>query len=489
MHFQILTATPDGDKVRVEQLRGDTYLVAPTVLVREGVLNGALLAYEAIERSVPGWNGRPVTAPPAANESGHPRRDGEFVSANQAEFLESMKTGFLQNVEAREDLATPNGGESARGLRGEAWVNLGRTQEVSELAVESARRMAKGEQLEVSTGYFHDVSDRRGTFDGDEYGSEQTDLMPDHLALLPNERGACSWDDGCGAPRANATDSTTAPTVLSVNEALGEQVIDPEDPEDSEDLDDDGDGSPALDGNAELDDEDAMTVLQRIRSLVSTADDDSSDGGDTDGDEGPRGTAGDGSTDTTINETHMELEQLAEQTAFDLDTLQDMGEDEVQALASTVEANDGCSCGGGSNSTQNTDNDGGDGGDGNDSDADDDGSEVTALREQVEDLTETVQTLAEQQDKDPQAEAARGFLSDSDEFDESTLEETPDEVVVNMAADRGFSGQAGAAPRGSGVNRLAQAGAGPLDPTAEDGEDTEEYVANSGALSQLGGDE
>lgn len=580
MQFQTLTATPDGDEVRVEKLRGDTYLVAPTVLVREGVLNGGLLTYEEIEKSVPGWNGRPVTAPPAENESGHPRRNGEFVSANEAEFLESMQTGFLQNTEAREDLATPKGDENPRGLVGEAWINLGRTQDISDLAVEAARRMAKGERLEVSTGYFHGIEQTGGMFQGEEYEFEQFDLMPDHLALLPNERGACSWGDGCGAPRANTVDMETA---VRVNRSLGERVLsanvdlyegganartEPRTPEWSDlepaedgpawsdvplsfgvfvenyadenedatqwtDLNADErrriaarslNGDPNADTfdeavvlpvvNPETDalsengldaalsrapqtdginadetqrrirtllenqfdrdletntDEDPMTILQRIRSLVSAAENEDR--------EVPRDTAG----EQTDNNTNMKYEQLAEQTEFDLETLKDMSDEQISALAETVEggSNGSCSCDG--TGAQNTNDDG------DDTDADGDGSEVAALREQVESLTETVETLAEEQNKDPQAEQARAFLSDLDEFDESTLDETPDEVVVNMARDRGaFGGRE--APRGAGVNRLAQAGGSQVDPTSNGEDELDEYVSNAGALSQMGGE-
>ena len=57
--------------------------------------------------------------------------------------------------------------------------------------------------LEVSTGYWHDGRQHAGSFDGEPYKEVQRSLLPDHLAILPNERGACSVEDGCGTPRTN----------------------------------------------------------------------------------------------------------------------------------------------------------------------------------------------------------------------------------------------------------------------------------------------
>jgi len=470
MRFTTLTATPDGDEVRVESLRGDPHLVAPVVMVREGVLNAGFLSFEEIKRSVPGWNGRPVTAPPSANESGHPRQDGEFVSANEVEFLDRMKVGVIQNAEASADLATPTGNESSKGLRGEVWVNLRRVKEVGDMAVEAARRMAEGEELEVSTGYFHAEQATSGRHNGEPYEDEQFDLMPDHLALLPNETGACSWGDGCGAPRANHDLDTT--TAMQANEALGARVL----AVNNEGGDGDADGSTSTSG-----DEDPQGTLARIRALVTG---DGPEGAADDA--GPCGAANCGEScgcGGTPNETmDHNYEALAEQTAFDLETLKDMADERVQALAETVEdeGDEGDTDGSGDEGTA-------DGAQNSNDGATEDDERVAELASQVESLTETVEDLAEAQNADPQAEAAREFLAENTDHDRETLDETPDELVVETAEVHGFAGtgQSGAAPRGTGVNRLGQGGAPSADPAANGDDDVEDYVANSGALSQL----
>jgi hypothetical protein len=202
-------AEPDGDEIRVEELRGEKYLVAPLVLVREKVLNGGYLSPDEIQSSEYGWDGRPVTAPPNTDASGHPtNEDGEFISANRPDVIESMRVGFLGNVEYVDDLQTENDEASAHGLRGEAWIHLKSVAAVGDAAKQATKAMAKGDTLEVSTGYYHIPVDESGEFNGDDFDQRQTNLMPDHLALLPNEKGACSWEDGCGAPRVQSVVQT-----------------------------------------------------------------------------------------------------------------------------------------------------------------------------------------------------------------------------------------------------------------------------------------
>src|ERR1041385_2489586 len=85
--------------VRTEMFEDREHLVVPVVALMEGVIHavnaatpefvpGPLLA------SAPyGWNGRPLVL-------GHPTRDGQQVSANDARILESQGFGFIQNARA-----------------------------------------------------------------------------------------------------------------------------------------------------------------------------------------------------------------------------------------------------------------------------------------------------------------------------------------------------------------------------------------------------
>ena len=64
--------------------------------------------------------------------------------------------------------------------------------------------LERGDQVEVSTGYWADSEATSGVHQGRAYSAVQRHVRPDHLLLVPlGEKGACSWEDGCGAPRLN----------------------------------------------------------------------------------------------------------------------------------------------------------------------------------------------------------------------------------------------------------------------------------------------
>jgi hypothetical protein len=87
-------------------------------------------------------------------------------------------------------------------LRGELWIDVERAAEVAG-GQEAIDKITNGGPLEVSTAYWANLIPRPGVFNGAAYSGVQTDLVPDHLALLPSGIGRCSVADGCGAPRMN----------------------------------------------------------------------------------------------------------------------------------------------------------------------------------------------------------------------------------------------------------------------------------------------
>jgi len=178
-------ATADVE-IRNETLDGVEYIVAPVIAVREGVLNGELLTADEIGAYVEAWNGIPLPI-------GHPMERGIPVSANRPDLIESVSVGRFFN-------ATFDG----TALKGEIWVDVEKARSLGGDALLALERLENGEPLEVSTAYFNDMEEGTGTFDGFEYNGIQRNLRPDHLALLPSDVGACSWEMGCGAPRVNA---------------------------------------------------------------------------------------------------------------------------------------------------------------------------------------------------------------------------------------------------------------------------------------------
>lgn len=163
------------------EYEGADYIVVPVILARSDVvMNGALLPADQYEPAA--WNGVPVTV-------GHPStKNGGFLSANSPDTLTKWSVGRIFNAAV-----------VAGTLRGEAWIEVARANKVYPGLIDSIKN---GENLDVSTGYFCDMIEKPGVLHGKEYTVIHQNIRPDHLALLPDEEGACNWADGCGV-RAN----------------------------------------------------------------------------------------------------------------------------------------------------------------------------------------------------------------------------------------------------------------------------------------------
>ena len=168
-------------------------LIIPIVALREGVFQCAtcptaeLYLAEQFGRIAAAWNDRMVTI-------GHPQVNGMFVSAGTTGIWERDGIGRIKN--ARVD------GEK---LKVDAHIDMGKVRELGSDALDLIRRIERGEQIDVSIGAFVDTVPQSGFSHGKEFHAVQTNYVPDHLAILPvGVAGACSWKDGCGAPRVNA---------------------------------------------------------------------------------------------------------------------------------------------------------------------------------------------------------------------------------------------------------------------------------------------
>lgn len=158
----------NASQPRLETHQGTEYLVVPVVMARAGVeMNGGVISEDDLHAA--SWNGVPVTV-------GHPKdSSGNDISANQSpQTLEQWQVGTIFNAKV----------ENGK-LKAEAWVNTEKADP------DLVQRLQAMDSMDVSTGYFSDIQ-----------GNQYTDIKPDHLALLPNEQGACSYNEGCGV-RAN----------------------------------------------------------------------------------------------------------------------------------------------------------------------------------------------------------------------------------------------------------------------------------------------
>jgi hypothetical protein len=146
-------------------------------MMTEGVHNGIYHSIDELGKFAHTWNGIPVTV-------NHPQVAGTHVSANEPTILERYQVGevFHSFVEDNK-------------LKGEVWLDEDRLREVSPTAF--AYIMSK-KPMDVSLGITNEYHDTPGVWNGENYQVIAINHRPDHLALLPNGTGACSWEDGAG---------------------------------------------------------------------------------------------------------------------------------------------------------------------------------------------------------------------------------------------------------------------------------------------------
>ena len=174
-HFQTYEVNYE---VSYEKLNGRDYIVVPTIMMVSGVHNGSsgpkLHLQDNFYRDIRAWHDIPVSID-------HPTNNGEFVSVNENG---SGVVGLVRNPYVQ-----------SGALRAEIWFEKDRLQRTSP-AVYSA--ILERRAIDVSIGSRSRVEDRSGYWNGEAYDGVVLDYEPDHLAVLPDTDGACSWEDGCG---------------------------------------------------------------------------------------------------------------------------------------------------------------------------------------------------------------------------------------------------------------------------------------------------
>lgn len=187
-----------GAPVKRQTLHGKNYIVAPMAMITEGVHNGSggplLYREEECKKAVQAWNMKPIVVY-------HPTINGMGVSACDPDILESQQVGMVMN-------ARWAGGK----LRADAWIEEERAAVVDNRVIEA---LDACKIMEVSTGLFTDNVGGAGVWNGKEYVAEAVNHQPDHLALLPDQIGACSIADGAGLLQTNAMSHGNLYTALS----------------------------------------------------------------------------------------------------------------------------------------------------------------------------------------------------------------------------------------------------------------------------------
>jgi hypothetical protein len=174
--------------VRYATYSGVEHVVIPVVaLVGDIVVQGMdsqgpeFVPLSVISQVPQGWNNRPLVYNHPTNGTG---------SANDPLTLESICFGSTFGAKIEDDR-----------LKMDMWANPTKAKSIG--AGEVIDRCKKGEPVEVSVGVFVYLKKENGIApNGQQYEYVWVSIVPDHLAALKNgDRGACSVEMGCGAPR------------------------------------------------------------------------------------------------------------------------------------------------------------------------------------------------------------------------------------------------------------------------------------------------
>ncbi len=184
-NIQSITANFTG-VTRNDRMGGREYLVAPMIMILEGVHEGSqgplLYPAEELKEFPSAWNAKPVVVY-------HPIRNGAGVSACDPDVITNRGVGLIMNTRFEDGK-----------LKAEAWIDLERAAIVDDRVVEAIQ---KNQVMEVSTGLFTENERTEGDWNGEHYEAIARNYRPDHLALLPDIEGACSIEDGAGFLRLN----------------------------------------------------------------------------------------------------------------------------------------------------------------------------------------------------------------------------------------------------------------------------------------------
>jgi hypothetical protein len=179
-----ISANASINSYAVKTVNNEEFYLVPVVALQEQVVNGFLALSEEFGKYPDSWNGVPLPI-------GHPQDiKGNYISAKSPDLI-NQSAGFFFDAKIEDNK-----------LKGNLYLKKEFIDSDDEMAVLIKEKLENG-YLEVSTGYFSEIEKEPGVFNNVEYVAIQRNVVPDHLALLPEAVGACSVSDGCGAPRTN----------------------------------------------------------------------------------------------------------------------------------------------------------------------------------------------------------------------------------------------------------------------------------------------
>ncbi len=188
--MELLLTNLSSGKPRTETRNGREYLVTTLTTIVPGVLPGSKgdLYYppNEIARNVKDWDQTPLVVYHPTDEL------GRNISAKSKKVLANSGVGFVEKSKYKGK------------LQHEGWFDVQKvTNYDKKLSPENKLlpRIKAGKAIELSTGLFTENEKApEGSIapDGRAYSAIARNYRPDHIAILPDQVGACSLNDGCG---------------------------------------------------------------------------------------------------------------------------------------------------------------------------------------------------------------------------------------------------------------------------------------------------
>jgi len=155
--------------------KNEDFIIVPVTLMAEGVHNGShgplLHTIANLRKCADLWNGVPITL-------NHPKKNSVFVSANTSDI---KSIGRIYNAKI-----------NANKLVAEAWI------EKNERSVKIIDDINNNKEIEISIGAYTEDDFINGEWIDEPYIGVVNNYKPDHVAILTNQKGSCSCNDGCG---------------------------------------------------------------------------------------------------------------------------------------------------------------------------------------------------------------------------------------------------------------------------------------------------
>jgi hypothetical protein len=182
----------DADEARVEETE-DWWIIRDNVVTQNGVYDGLHRPPDVMEDNWRLYDGTPVT-------HGHP-----------TSIVQSLDEVAGKTVNTRLDRVTGDDTHpSIVEVRVIADYKLAKHTDVDGLRTTDAlveqnrdtvQRLRDGDGVDNSQGYVLQARRDAGSLEGEAYEQVAEEWIPNHIALLLDREGACTWEDGCGVAR------------------------------------------------------------------------------------------------------------------------------------------------------------------------------------------------------------------------------------------------------------------------------------------------